>query len=291
MQASGPDENASRLLIEQYGLLGGILTTAGKATAAEELFHKQARLLDGLYERHAGDPSSVLGLVTILERAAFPLEKAKQASAALARLRQAADLLVRFANLPSRNPKFKGDVASLSLTLSAPLLRLHAAAESLTMANLARRAHEEACSGFSGTDRDWFLSSCWYRTAKACWALGQYDESLAALREGLAAQRRMFDNAPELVENRVVLSVRYDRLAYFTRLRCNYQEAEAMLLEREKLWPNNAEQLLKIAQDFEELAEMARKASPRPTVARQEGIRRYGDHGVRIRRVAETLSH
>jgi hypothetical protein len=98
----------------------------------------------------------------------------------------------------------------------------------------------------------------------------------------LALGRRLFDRAPGVLLNRITLDRRYDRLAEHTAKRGNYSEAETMLLEREKLWPHDAQRLGKIAKGFAELAGLAAKAWPEPTPTQKAEIQGYLDHSARV---------
>ena len=54
---------------------------------------------------------------------------------------------------------------------------------------------------------------------------------------------------------RVCLSQCYNRLAYYGSSAGDLRESARAILERTKLWPDNADQLLKTAKDLNDLAE------------------------------------
>jgi hypothetical protein len=133
------------------------------------------------------------------------------------------------------------------------------------------------------------LSDAWQRIAKARWDLGQADEALAAFRESAAVQRQVFERAPSISAYRLALSRCYDRLAYWSSQRGDWAAVAAALLEREKLWPDDAAQLMKVSHDFQELAEALGKGGKQLSPQEQAEQQRYVAESERARRAAEAV--
>ncbi len=133
------------------------------------------------------------------------------------------------------------------------------------------------------------LSDAWQRIAKARWQLGQREQALAAFRESAAAMQEAFEQAPSVPAYRVGLSRCCDRLARWCGLAGDRAGAAAALLEREKLWPNDAEQLRKVADDFRQLAEDVSKGREQLSPAEQAERQRYLAEVGRVGRAADAV--
>jgi tetratricopeptide (TPR) repeat protein len=134
------------------------------------------------------------------------------------------------------------------------------------------------------------LSPAWGEIAKARWDLGRRDEALAAFREAAAAQRQVFEHDPSVVIHRRLLSRDYDKLVYWGGLHGDWAGVAAALREREKLWPDNAEELLEVSRDFEQLTQQMAE-SRRPLSPEEEAQRwRYLAESARARQAAEAVA-
>jgi hypothetical protein len=120
---------------------------------------------------------------------------------------------------------------------------------------LARRVIEEEIRiAPDGLRHDDLLSSAWERIAKAHWSLGQSDQALAALRESVAIQKQLFEREPTNDTYRASLSRCYDRSVFYGSQAGDFRGAADAILQRSRLWPANATQLTKSAEDFDALA-------------------------------------
>jgi hypothetical protein len=130
------------------------------------------------------------------------------------------------------------------------------------------------------------LANTWYQLGHTRRFLGQHDEALAAYRQAAQAWRVAFDRAPSVPEYREKLSLGYGRLHHWLRVRGCRAEASMCLLEQKKLWPGNAERLLKISREFTELAAAVGGDPKKLTPSEQEERQRYLDLSDQVAREA-----
>jgi tetratricopeptide (TPR) repeat protein len=242
-------------LLEAYCELASCHSKVGRnADAAKIVNHDVQPLIAALSEQQA-DPVSGLSLLRSLCAASGLLQGGQQPTAALAIDRQAAALMLKYAANSWSDPGLLSRLGSFSTGLSATLNQHGDAKLALQMAELARDVTKEA-SRFAPKDfgSDPQLSDAWQRIGKAHWSLGARDKALAAFRESAALQKRVFQREPSNHISRKDLSKCYDRLVYYGSRGGDLPGAAAALLEREKLWSDDAAELTKIADDFEELA-------------------------------------
>jgi tRNA A-37 threonylcarbamoyl transferase component Bud32 len=244
-------------LLEDYCELASCHSKVGRnADAAKIVNHDVQPLIAALSEKHA-DPVSGLSLLKSLCTASGLLQEGQQPTAALAIDRQAAALTFKYAANSWADPGFLRRLGDFSTALSTSLNQHGDARLALQMAELARDVSKEA-SRFAPEDfgLDPQLSDAWQRIGKAHWSLGARDHALAAFRESAALQKRVFAREPSNHASRARLSICYDRLVHYGSRGGDLPGAAAALLEREKLWPGDAAELTKIADDFKELADL-----------------------------------
>jgi hypothetical protein len=273
-------------LLETYCSLAVCHWQAGRTAMAEQTFRARVRPLVAQVSEHLADRRQDFDWLDYLLRAADLLQEKKPA-AALAIVREAAALAERYAETPARDLAFCDRLAEHSVVISAFLCRLKDPGEALRQAEQARRL-------YVGLRRDapavlkygYGLSGAWERIAKARWELGRRDEALAAFREAAAVQRQVVAQAPSVHLSRVGLSRRYEQLAHWYGLAGDRARAAAALLEREKLWPNNPEELLDVSRDFQQLAEAVGKGRDRLSAEEQAERQSYLAQSERARRAA-----
>jgi hypothetical protein len=262
---------------------------AGRTALAERTFREEVRPLAGQLSQQPADQKQVFRTLDFLLRAAGSLRDAKH-PAALTVAREAAVLIEQCADLPSRDLEFCEYLAGKSLGITALLCHLGEPAESLRLAEQGRRLYAALHRAAPDVpEYAHMLSAAWERIAKVRWELGQADEALAAFRESAAVQRQVFERAPSIRAYRVTLSRCYDRLAYWSSLRGDWAAAAAALLEREKLWPDDAAELMKVSHDFRELAEAVGKGGKQLSPQEQAEQQRYLAESERVRRAAEAV--
>jgi hypothetical protein len=283
------------------GLLQETLTESERTLALCHWKAGQAVLAEKCYQANLGpgkgstslpdDPSKTVRSLDNLLRMASALRELNQAAAGLEFAHEAADLLRRLHAAPIRAGQSRDWLAEQLVNLAALLNQLGQPEESLVYAKqglhlceqLVREAPEQIRFGMS-------LSSAWERVAKARWVLGQADEALAAFRESAAAQRRVLDLSPADYANRLRLSHCYGRIAYWSGLRGDWASAFEARLEQEKLWPNDAGELRKLADELQALAQHLDAGSGRLTaavLARRQQILAASE---RIRSAAQALA-
>jgi tRNA A-37 threonylcarbamoyl transferase component Bud32 len=241
-------------LLEDYCVLASCHSKVGRNADAAKIVKADVQPVVAAFSKQQVDPAYGLSLLDTLCLASGLLEEGKQPTAALTIARQAAALTLKYAANSLRDPGLLLRIRGSSIKLSACFNRLGDATLSLQMAELARDGLEEATRAApEGFGFDYELSGAWERIGKARWGLGERDKALAAFRESAAIQKRVFERASNHA-CRATLSKCYDRLVHFGSRAGDLSGAAAALLEREKLWPDDAAELTKIANDFKELA-------------------------------------
>ncbi len=281
------NEELRRALVEGYGYLAVCHWKARRPDEARQTFRQRVRPLLTLAGAPAGDCRLGLSPLTYLSRMMDCLEKDKN-PACLEVAREAAALIDRFADAPFRDGTQAEEIARQSLAVAAVLCRLGCPAESLRQAEQGRRLYEALRHAAPDVlDHSIWLSEAWVRVAKVRWALDQRDEALTALRESTAVLRQVFDRSPSAPFYRQQLSRRYEQLAYFSGLRGDRAAVAAALLEREKLWPDSAEELAQLSQAFRRLADAVGEGREQLSDDEQGERRRYVTECERIARIAE----
>jgi hypothetical protein len=200
---------------------------------------------------------------------------------------KAAALNSSYAGFPTRDLGFTVVIAGNADELAAELHHLGDFSTSLQQADLAGRLYEQAVGADpAGVHWRHGLVNVWSRIGKVRWDLGQADLSLAAFRESARIQRQLFEADPSSADHRFELDRCYGRLAYWSTLKRDWAGTAAALLEREKLWPDDSDRLMRVSRDFNELAkEMAR--GHESLCAPEQSVRQhYVDESERTRQAA-----
>jgi len=277
--------------IEDECLLAMCHSKAGQTTKAVAVVNEEIRPLLPPHPKQGLDPGFALRLVDNLARASSLLESGKQKAAALTMAQQAASLNSQYANSPVSDPGLLERFGEASLAVSASLNRLGEASESLRQAELAKTAFEEASrSARSPVGYELELAGAVERIAKARWNLGRRREAMDAFHES-AAIRNAPSREPSDPTRRTVLSQSYDRLVFYCSRGHELKAAADALVQRERLWPNDAKQLMRISDDFSGLADWVvvrgqHPLSPGEMIERD----RYVSEGKRVRQAAEAAA-
>lgn len=292
MSKQNPGSNWIReALVENYCALAACHVKAGEIAKAQRTYKEcvdplATFLIDQRMDYEHG-PSPLHPLAQI----ASVLHAAKEIAAALPIARQAAALASRYAAFPSRDLGFMTQVGRHSLSIAGLLNQLGDAGTSLQQAEQARRLFEE--SHRAVPDELWRaadLSAAWMRIGKAKWGPGQHAEALVAFRESAAIQRQVLERAPSVRAYRSDLSRCYDRLVYWSSLAGDWPQAAAALLEREKLWPNDAKELTRVSRDWRELADDIAQNRKHPLPQEEAQRRRCLTESERTRQLAAIAS-
>ena len=279
-------------LLETYCFLAVCHWQAGRAAQAEHAFQHRVRPLVAQVREHPIDLRQGVHCLDILRRAASSVQEAKHPAAVLAVVREAATLTERYADAPWGDQALCAELADRSYTISAFLCRLGDAGEALRQAEQARRLYVGLRRAAPGVPRYGHgVSEAWERVAKARWELGRRDEALDAFRESAAVQRQVVAQAPSVRAYRVQLGRCYDRLAHWCGLAGDRAGVAAALLDREKLWPDDAEELMEVSRDFRELANAVGQGRAQLSPEEDAERRRYLSESERARRAAEQVRH
>ncbi|HEV3119154.1 MAG TPA: serine/threonine-protein kinase, partial [Gemmataceae bacterium] len=261
---------------------------AGRSADAEKTYRNQVAALAAQARENPNAPLLTCQLLGTFSYLASALWELKLPAPALAIARDAT--VVAFAiGVPARDLGTRERHGWQLLSLAATLSHLEDPEEALRLAERARHISEDLCRELPlQPNFVSLLSGAWQRIGKARWALHQPDLALAAFREAASVQHRTFEAAPS-AEARARLSNCYDRLYYWNTLRHTWSEAAAALLDREKLWLDNAEELMEVARDFQGLAEKMTEPRQQLSSAQERERQHYLAESARLSRAADAL--
>jgi tetratricopeptide (TPR) repeat protein len=238
------------------------------------------------------EPEFAVEHATTLLAAGQLLREAKQPAAALRLAHQAAAVSSQLAVYPSHRLGLLCDLVHTLTNCSALANQLGEPALALQQAELGRRTVEELIRRAPDGGRyEDALCGMWTWIAKARWNLGERDQAIAAFREAAAIRKRVFERDPSNHTCLAPLSKCYNRLAFYSSSGGDLRGAADAILERTKLWPDDAEQLTKTADDFDGLAERVATRS-RGHLSREDQAERdhYLAESRRIRQAAEAAT-
>jgi serine/threonine protein kinase len=286
-----PDSDwISEALLENYSCLAACHSKAGHSQEAEKICREHVRPLVEILVNERAQPQRALSLAATLCQLASSLREAKLNATGLSIARQAATFTSRYAALPSRDPGLIDRLAWDSLNNAAVLNQLGDSAASLQHAEQGRRLSGEAFRIAPDPRRRSVEKDAWTRIGKARWGLGQSSEALAAFRQAADIQRQLFEAAPSIRENRIELAHCYSRLAHWNTLSHNWEGSAAALLARQKLWPDDAKELMTVADDLRDLAQQMTRDCQQLSPKEQADQQRYLDESQRARRMAEAAA-
>jgi len=271
---------------------------AGAMDRFETVCARQVRLLESLPSVPPANPVRDLATLKAVLQTANDLLEARRSAAGLLLARKVAAAAMRCSAVSSRDLHFNYLLAAHLRNLAMTLRHLHAPAEALVLAEQSRRLYDElllavpemhACAHG--------LSDTWQVIAKGRWEVGQHDESLAAFRQSTAVMRCVFEQSPLVPAHRFLLgqclrrqTSYYERLDDWAGLTATLADRNALaatLLEREKLWPEDAKELHQVAEDFLDMAQRLAQKKERLSADEAAEQQRYREHGERIRLAAE----
>jgi tetratricopeptide (TPR) repeat protein/tRNA A-37 threonylcarbamoyl transferase component Bud32 len=274
-------------LMEDYCCLVMCHARAGAADSAGGLCRKTiAAFVKGVREQSADPHASVSGLAQLSEglRAAGQLELAREIAS------EAASVFDRYTAIASQDPGFSRTIAESSLLLSALFRHLGEPMDSLRHAEIALNRFHDVIKDSPDVSRLYNLSDAWVAIGKARWDLGQADGAVAALWESVAAERRAVELAPGDHEKRARLSRCLGRLIDCGGGHCGSSATIAKaLLEQEKLWHDNANELMEVSDEFRKLAAEVGQGKQHLKPEEQAERQGYLDHSTRIKRAAEAI--
>jgi tetratricopeptide (TPR) repeat protein len=285
------DDKLRLVLLDHYCFLARCHANAGATAPAQKTCRDKLLVLAKAFTERAADPRSGAAPLEALMRLCGTLRDAGQVTSARKMSREVASLASRYDALSLQDPGFSRWLGGNAVELATVLRHVGDPAESLHQAERAlkhferlRRASPTLPSNGKG------VSVAWLAIGKARWDLGQPEEAVAALLESAAAQRRVFDLAPDVEDNRERLSRCYGRLSDCGGHRAPPAVVATALLEQEKLWPDNAKELAEVSEDFRKLAEVVghdkARLSPEE-LAEQQGYLAQSD---RLKHAAEAVS-
>jgi tetratricopeptide (TPR) repeat protein len=282
-----PNQDLPRsFLVEDYCSLAMCHAKAGAAALAADTCRKMM----GNHSKAATDRSAdPLASVDSMAQLSECLRAAGQIAPARAMAHDAVSLSARYDAFSSQDPGFSRRLAENSLRLSALLRHIGDPAESLHQAEMGLHRFQDLAQRTPALPVYSDVSNAWVAIAKARWDLGQPEEAVAAHWETVAAERRVFDLAPDERDNRARLSKCYGRLIDCGRHRARPAAIAKALLEQEKLWADNAEQLLKVSDNFRGLAGEVGHGKDRLSPEEQTERQGYLDQSERIKRAAEAV--
>jgi tetratricopeptide (TPR) repeat protein len=288
-QARDPDA-LYLVRLETYCALAVCQWKHGRADQAEKTFRDRVR---PLVPRDGGPaaslPQQLDALTALCDTAEALRESDRSASRAIAR--EAAALADRCVYAPSRDWVLTELIARRALGLAGIRCRQGDAAEALRLAEQGRRlcaALHEAAPAVVAYAQD--LAEACYRVAKIHWVLNERDAARVALRESIRIERQLVERAPSVVAYRLTLSRCLEHVIDWMDSWSDRGELVASLREREKLWPDRAEQLRGVAKDYRKLANAIAEGGKPLSPAEEAERRRYLAESERTRQAAERLA-
>jgi hypothetical protein len=134
------------------------------------------------------------------------------------------------------------------------------------------------------------LSQAWLQVGKYYWRVGEHERVLHACQEAVAVQRRVVEKAPQDIPYRILLDDRQWRLERILGEMGRQDEVLASLLEREKLWPQDAARLRLIAADLRKLAAEVGEGRKELSPQERRQKERYLQESARVAGKADSLS-
>ncbi len=249
------------------------------------------RPLVDFLEAQRTDPQHAMAAESILCELVHALCLAELRPAALAVARRAAALTTAYAAFPFHYPEVDFPMATYAWELARGLRDLGDPVASLEQAEHARnlwagywRARPNAHTG--GIQ----LAQAWVEVGKSRQALGRTDDAWAAFQEAVSVQRCVLDRAPHVQFHRVVLGWCYSQLLDCGIRRGDWSGAAAALHEREKLWPDDSDRLMRLSLDFRKLAEEMARGPKSLSAEEQKARQHYLAESERTRQAAEAAA-
>jgi serine/threonine protein kinase len=244
------------VLLEDYCCLALCHAKAGQTAKAERAAHDCDSVLAIRLDGEQSRPEFTLEHAIKLREVGQRLREAGQPAAALRLTRAGAARFSQLAVDPSLDLNSFCALGNALTDSSTLANQLGEPALALEQAELARRILEAwARIVTDDPQREDGLAAALERIGKAHWSLGNRDRALEAFRESAAIQKRIYEREPSNYLNRRRLSQCYNRLVYYGSSAGDRRTAVDGILARTRLWPGDARQLTKSADDFAALAE------------------------------------
>jgi tetratricopeptide (TPR) repeat protein len=248
--------------------------------AAADLYRELAR--PGTDADALADLAATCNNIGMLRRDA--LHRPDDALAAFNECRDARERLVR---LRPDDPRCRNDLA-------AAWFGIGRAQDFLKRRDEEIRAYERSREIREALVRDFPQSAAFHHDlgaslinlGNAYAVVGRIDDSLATLRRAVEQKRVAFTAAPQSAEFRKGLNIAYGALAEVERKKGSPAAAAAALLERRKLWPNEPQELYRIAREQADTAARVGGGEPELGAADQAERATYHDQAIETLRLA-----
>jgi tetratricopeptide (TPR) repeat protein len=278
-------------LLDSCCALARCHSRVGRADLAEATYQHHLRGQIESFVVKRTDPKHGLSVLNTMGLLSHALRQAGLHAAALHVAREGATLTTDYSAYPLHHPELDFRMGCIAWELARALRELGDAAAALQQAEHSRKLFTDYWQERpQALTRGVQLGQAWTEIGKAQWELGRTEEAWAAFQEGTAIQRRIFEQAPTVLHHRVFLSLYYDRLVEYGIRRHDWLGAASALREREQLWPNNAEKLLKVSQDFAALAQAMTRAGKTLSADEQAQRQSYLAESERCRHAGETAA-
>jgi tetratricopeptide (TPR) repeat protein len=269
-------------LAESYRLLAECHQKAGQTAQAARAEHQLVLVLDAVMSRHT-DRERLEMLCQISDN----YLDAGQPDAARSTARQAAALLAKIGSPAPGAAEDRYRLGRHAHRVANALRRAGEPAQALRLAEqshqilyeLVREAPQEHRYGFE-------LYKSWEQVGKAYIALEQPEKAVTAWRQGVEVLRTVVAQAPSVSEYRLALGGRYRNLSRHFAGEKRPAEAETWLREILKLWPQDAERLREVSQEYEKLAAAVGQGRAVLSPAEQAERQHYLEQGARLAREA-----
>jgi tRNA A-37 threonylcarbamoyl transferase component Bud32/tetratricopeptide (TPR) repeat protein len=246
--------SAYRLFFKCYASLLNWHVKMGQEQRARQIYVEHIEPVMHLVTDDTTEPVEMLEVTGALMGTADQLKQTHQWGASLSMLREAAAIHSRVAKLSAKEPSLLSSLAHRAIGCAVLFHEFGDCQAALKQAEFARGIvldYGRVTSDEFGRDES--LAMLGERIGKIRWTLGEHKQALAAFQESSAISRRLFEQNPADSTRRYRLRRSYDRLYYYAAESADCQTAAAALVEREKLWPDDAAKLAGIADDYDAL--------------------------------------
>jgi serine/threonine-protein kinase len=237
--------------------LGGLWCSFGDNDKALATLKRSQALLQRLVQIEPGIASLQSDLSAVHRQMGHSYRDTDQVTDALAQYESARTIMEELVRAHPEVPDFRNDLAKCHFDRATVLERYdhEGAIATLRVAVELRRTLVAAYPGHVGYQSD--LGLTLGNLALELAALERCDEALRVARDALPHHVAAFQGSPEVTRHRGFLGGAYGLIGRFAAATGRHDEAFAAIIERERLWPGNAKQLLFVVEDFARLAKVA----------------------------------
>jgi serine/threonine protein kinase len=228
--------------------LGGFHSVNAPTPKSREFFERGLEVCDRLARAHPTVPEYERMLSTSLLTLGENLREMGEFSESKRHLERALEIRERFARTHPELTDVEIDLAKSLRHLGETHMAMDDRATALDYFERARDVYDRQIrTNPNELDTHSGLGKTWDDVGLILGKQQQFDEALAAFHRAIELQRGCLDRTPQYNQYREWLSEHYSHLAQLLRELKRPDEAAANSLERQKIWPNDPNQLFSVA--------------------------------------------